>query len=168
MPILANSKWEKFCVDVVAGKTLVDAFVGAGYAEKNAYSAAPRLFKHPKITERIAELKDKVEAVFVERCSVSKEWVVKNLQEVAERCMQHEPVLRNGAPVMIESEDGTLSAVYKFDSAGANKSLELIGKELGMFVDKKEIKMSTLSEASDEQLDAIIDEAAQDAGVVIH
>jgi phage terminase small subunit len=168
MPILANSKWEKFCVDVVAGKTLVDAFVAAGYAEKNAYSAAPRLFKHPKITERIAELKDKVEKVFVEKCSINKEWVVKNLQEVAERCMQHEPVLRNGAPVMVETETGELAAVYKFDSAGANRSLELIGKEFGMFVDKKEIKMSVLSDTSDEQLDAIIAEAAQEVGVSLH
>ncbi|MCU4600136.1 hypothetical protein [Acinetobacter bereziniae] len=55
--------------------------------------------------------------------------------------MQGEPVTdRDGAPVFIQGPDEQYAALYKFDQAGANKSLEMIGKHLGMF--KDEVKLT--------------------------
>ena len=46
-------------------------------------------------------------------------------------------------PIMIKGENGIEeSGEYKFDSAGANKSLELIGKHLRLFTDKIEQDVS--------------------------
>ena len=41
--------------------------------------------------------------------------------------MQHRGVMRRGRVV-----------AFRFDAAGANRALELLGKELGMFVDRAE------------------------------
>jgi hypothetical protein len=60
---------------------------------------------------------------------LSKSWVLEKLRSNAERAMQAEPVLdREGHP----------TGVYKYDGSVANRALELIGKELGMFVERKE------------------------------
>jgi phage terminase small subunit len=55
---------------------------------------------------------------------------------------------------------------YKFDSAGANRSLELIGKELGMFVERKQIEMNPLGSLSDTELARIAAELAAQTGVI--
>lgn len=39
----------------------------------------------------------------------------------------------------VRDSKGNGTGIYVFDSKGANRSLELIGKHLGMFVEKKEI-----------------------------
>lgn len=67
-------------------------------------------------------------------------YVLSGLKSIAERCMQGEQVTdREGAPVFIQGPDEQYSALYKFEHAGANKALELIGKHVGMFGDKLEI-----------------------------
>jgi hypothetical protein len=57
--------------------------------------------------------------------------------------MQHEPVL---------NAKGEETGEYRFDSKGANQALGLLGKELGMFVDRKEIRHGPLTEATDDEL----------------
>jgi len=53
--------------------------------------------------------------------------------------MQAEPVLdRRGEPVYVETPTGELAPAYTFQAAPANRSLELIGKHLGLFPDKVE------------------------------
>jgi hypothetical protein len=47
---------------------------------------------------------------------------------------------------------GVPTGEYKFDSAGANRSLELLGKELGMFGEKKLSRDNPLEEMSEEDL----------------
>jgi phage terminase small subunit len=52
------------------------------------------------------------------------------LRENLERAMQRKPVL---------DKEGNEIGVYVYDGHVANKSLELMGKELGMFKDKVEV-----------------------------
>jgi len=47
------------------------------------------------------------------------------------------PVIRaDGSPAMVETEDGKLAPVFKFDAANALKAAALLGKHLSMFTDK--------------------------------
>jgi phage terminase small subunit len=62
------------------------------------------------------------------KAGVSIQWVLTRLMENYERAMQHEPVM---------GKDGS-TGEFRYDGAVANRSLELIGKHLGMFKDKVE------------------------------
>ncbi|MNW10683.1 Terminase small subunit [compost metagenome] len=68
-----------------------------------------------------------------EKSEVNAQWVLDRLVQLAERCMQAEPVT---------DRDGSPTGEYRFDSSGANKALENIGKHLGMFKDKLEVDMN--------------------------
>lgn len=65
---------------------------------------------------------------------ISKEWVLDTLVENVRRAM-------TAVPVMMKV-DGELvpSGEYRYEGAVANKALELIGKELGMFIDRAKIE----------------------------
>ena len=79
---------------------------------------------------RVAELRKAISAHTVEKTSVSKAWVIAKLVENVERAMQAVPVLdRQGNP----------TGDYIYQGNIANRALELIGKEYGMFIDRKEI-----------------------------
>ena len=68
-----------------------------------------------------------------EKTGLTAEYIIKSLMEVAERCKQAIAVMEKG-------EDGELheTGEWKFDSAGANRALELLGKHLKLFTDKIE------------------------------
>jgi hypothetical protein len=47
--------------------------------------------------------------------------------------MQEEPILdRDGKPVTVVDGNGEIVAAYKFDSSGANKALDTIGKHVNV------------------------------------
>jgi len=83
------------------------------------------LEQNGKIKAREKELNDKV----LNKNLVTKEYVIEALMEVAERCMQKVPVL---------DTQGEPTGEWKFEAAGANKSLELLGKTIALFTDKTE------------------------------
>lgn len=60
------------------------------------------------------------------------------LKEVAQRCLQRVPVMEfdrvERRMVQAQTEGG--KDVWEFDSTGANRSFELLGKHLGMFEKK--------------------------------
>lgn len=102
------------------------AAIRAGYSENTAYSIGHENLKKPEIAEAIEKALQKR----AKRVEVSQDWVLENLKKVFERCMQEEAVT---------DKDGNFTGVFNFKDSGANKSLELIGRHLGMFIDKKEI-----------------------------
>ena len=81
---------------------------------------------------------------------VSAEWVRTKLKEIVERSMQ-------AVPVMVRGSNGEMveSGEYKYDSNGANKALEHLGKHIGMFKDTTVITIETeLKQLTPEQLTA--------------
>jgi hypothetical protein len=64
----------------------------------------------------------------IERTAITKEWVLDELRKNVERASTAIPVTFRGKK----------TGVYRFDANGVNRALELIGKELGMFSDKRE------------------------------
>lgn len=154
MPALENVQWEKFAQEIVKGASQRDAYRAAGYATKSdaaADASASRLLSTAKVKARIAELQQKVETLTIEKIAVSKAWVIDKLVANVERAMQAEPVLDN---------EGHPTGEYKYNGSVANRALELIGKEQGMFVDRKEVgKPGDFADKSDEELDEIIADA---------
>jgi phage terminase small subunit len=92
---------------------------------------ASKFHKLPKVQLRVKEFSQRVRAIAEDEFNIDASWVLKQAKKVHERCMQSEPVTdRKGAPVLIENNDGDLVPAYTFEAAGANKSLEIIGKHI--------------------------------------
>jgi len=96
---------------------------------KNPETSASEILNYPNVDKFIDSIRDDIAGA----AKVDAEWVLKNLKSVAERCMTAEPVMIKVDGEMIETGE------YRFDSSGANKSLELIGKTMKMFTDKIEL-----------------------------
>ncbi|SEC70796.1 hypothetical protein SAMN05444161_1674 [Rhizobiales bacterium GAS191] len=60
--------------------------------------------------------------------SIDRLWVLARLVDNVNRAMQGKKVTARGAP----------TGEYRYDGSVANRALELIGKELGMFVERNE------------------------------
>lgn len=108
MPALENSRHEKFAQGLAQGMSAAEAYTAAGY--KGDRTAASRLSTNVNVQERVAELQERAAA----SVSLSREWVMEQLIDNAS----------------LAKENG--------DWAPANRALELLGKELGMFVDRSE------------------------------
>ena len=120
---------EEYLIDLNATK----AAVRAGYAQPN--KQGPRMLVNVGIAAAIRKAMDERS----ERTGIDQDWVLNNLRSITERCMQVEPVTDSkGDPVLVENAAGGIVPAFTFNSTGANRALELIGKHLGMFVERKE------------------------------
>lgn len=127
-----TDRQECFCREYILDYNGTQAAKRAGYSEKSAYSQAGRLLKNAEILARVRELQHEQ----VERLSVSADYVVLKLMETREKCMEPVPVL---------DSNGNQTGEYTFDSKGALRALELLGRHLGMFDDRLKVtaKMDT-------------------------
>jgi phage terminase small subunit len=129
--MLSNSKHEQFAQLVAKGATATEAAQAVGYSEISARKQGSRLQTNADIRARIEELKKNIAEATVAEAGITNAWVVQKLKENVERAMQIVAVL---------DPDGGQLGSYKYDGNVANRALELIGKELGMF--KTEVKHS--------------------------
>lgn len=116
-----------FCKEYIIDLNATQAAKRAGYSEKTAQEQGSRLLSNVMVQERITELKSDRE----QRLQIDADWVLKQAVKVHERCMQAEPVIIGGEP----------TGEYKFDSAGANKSLELVGKHVNVQAWKEKLEI---------------------------
>lgn len=137
MPVLDNPRWERFAQLIAKGKPQVEAYELAGY--KRDDGAASRLSSYVKVRERVAELNDKA----AKRAEVSKAWVMERLMRNAQMSLGEVPVVTPG-----ETEDQE-TVEFRRDPGAANQALQLLGKELGMFVDRSISASTTLEELLD-------------------
>ena len=118
-------KQKRFVEEYLIDLNATAAAKRAGYSEKSADKIGPELLGKTSIQEALS----KALAKRSERTEITQDWVLSRLQTVAERCLQ--------AAAVIDKE-GNPTGEYKFDSSGANKSLELLGKHLKLFTDRVE------------------------------
>lgn len=124
-----NNK-DKLTRDVIRQKLFVAEFVkdfnatraaiAAGYAKTTAKHSADDILAIPGVYNAITKaLTEKLEKLGIER-----EDIVRDLITIKQRCMQE-----------IECLDmfGNPTGIWRFDSKGALKALELLGKHLMMF-----------------------------------
>jgi len=109
------------------------AAIIAGYSEHTARQQASQILN----LEEVESYLDERRKAISEKSLVDAAWVQLQLKTLAERCMQAEPVL--------EKIDGEWvpTGEYKFDSSGANKAIENLGKIVGVF--EKDNKQKTES-----------------------
>lgn len=109
-----------------ATKAYMDTYLSASEAtaKVNGCRMLKNMHVHDYILKRQAEIQEKTQ--------VTQEYCVMNLKEVVERCLQHKAVME------FNRETGKYEPTgeYTFDSIGANKALELLGKTLGIYIDK--------------------------------
>ena len=139
-----TAQQEAFCLEYIVDLNGTKAAIRAGYSESCARQQASRLLSNANIQDRIAELKEERS----KRTKIDADWVLTSAKRVFDRCMQDEPVIVAGEP----------TGEYKFDSSGANKALDLIGKHVDVqaFLTKQETKV-TLSD----DFDSLLGEAVE-------
>lgn len=125
MPILADPRQEAFCLNLVKGMGVTDAHEAAGY-KRNSGNAA-RLKAEQRIQSRLTELQ--------------------------ERAAEHAVLTR--ADILNGLASNARNAEKAGQFAASNQALQLYGKELGMFVDRRmnfDKTLDTLTEAEIRQL----------------
>ena len=111
MPPLKNTKQELFALFLSQGQSQLQAYVNAGY--KKSHSAPNRLVENVGVKARVQEL----QARAVAKYEVDKVDIMRRLDANAK------------------------TAALAGEIAASNQALALMGKELGMFVEKQELKV---------------------------
>jgi hypothetical protein len=122
VPVLPNNKHELFAQGLAKGLSADLAYEQASYRPNRGNAA--RLKANESISGRVKELQEAAAA----KAMVTKRGVLDRLKEVVERAMTAVPVLDG---------DGNPTGEYTYQGNVANRALELIGKELGMFKEKQ-------------------------------
>ena len=130
---MLSAKVERFCLEYVVDYNGTQAAIRAGYSDKSAYSQANRLLKNADVLARIRALQEEQ----AKRLSLNSDMVVAKIMETYSRCMQAEPVMEWD---YLEKEYKT-TGEYTFDSKGALRALELLGKHIGMFADRHQVEV---------------------------
>lgn len=139
-----TDKQRKFCEEYLIDLNATQAAIRAGYSEKTAQEMGSENLSKPIISEYIAACQKEIR----ERTNITQDWVVNRLKEISDRCMQAEPVMAWIGGEYVESGE------YKFDSSGATRATELLGKHIGIFEKDNRQKVAPVdtSSLSDEDL----------------
>ena len=114
----------------------------AGYKTKNADVMGGQLLGKTCIKLAIQEAM----ANRSKRTEITSDYVLNNLKEINERCMQRVPVMQfdreDKRMVQVTDENG--EGVWEFDAQAALRANELLGKHLKLFTDKTEVTVKEL------------------------
>lgn len=120
---MLNERQKQFCEEFIIDFNGTQAAIRAGYSKKTARNIATENLTKPNIQAYIKELIESRN----KRTKITQDEVVANIVEVMQRCMQAKPVTFMGRQV--KDEEG--NNLWKFDSQGANKALDMLMKHTG-------------------------------------
>ena len=124
---LPNQRHEKFVLGLLEGKTDGQAYEDAGYKPNDGNTV--RMKGNERIQARLAFLQAEV----AKEAVIDAAWVTKRLVENVERSMQ---------AVEVTDAEGKRPGVYTYQGAVANKALELLGRNIGMFKDAPPVQVN--------------------------
>jgi len=142
-----TAKQEQFCLEYMVDLNATQAAIRSGYSKDTAQQIGSENLSKPLIAEKIAQLR----AERSERVQIDADYVIENLAEIVERCMQRTEV---------KDHNGVGTGEYKFEHNGANRALELLGKHLKMFTEKKEMDVNI------NPISKILEDMADDNGAI--
>ncbi|WP_282609436.1 hypothetical protein [Pelagibius sp. Alg239-R121] len=167
MPGLKLVRQEVFADLIASDMQPAAAYEAAGYRAKEPAKQIRKLLAKPEILARIEELKCGLDDAGVEAENrpsilfesrfeklrrtrkgrpVDKDWIVECLVENIERSLGLKPLRdRNGRTVGSYSHQGSV----------ANKALELLGRQLGLFGEKRDGKGGGFGDLSDDELNEL-------------
>ena len=128
MSELKNVRHELFCRGLVAGKTADQAYQEAGY--KASRASATRLSANASIRQRVSELHQAV----AQAATIDRAWVLAQMQALFEKTT----AAPAGGPT--------------WSPATAKGLLELMGRDMGMFIERKIIGIKRLDQMGDDEL----------------
>jgi phage terminase small subunit len=119
MPPLENARHERFAQELLASPAR-DAYRRAGFKSEPQFvdANASRLKSSDKVAARVRELNAEAAAM----AKLSKSYIIKGLIETADKALGRRKV--NGK--------------REVDLSAANRAFELLGRELGMFVERRQ------------------------------
>jgi hypothetical protein len=123
---------QRFAQEYVQGSNATKAAIRAGYSERAAHVTGNRLLRNDAVRAVISSLAFEAS----QQARVSAVWVRACLREIVERSMQSIPVL---------DAQGQPTGVYRYEGAVANRALELLGKDRGMFGGRLEVSLDSAS-----------------------
>lgn len=124
-----TDKQSIFVQEYLKDLNATQAAIRAGYSARTAYSIGQENLNKPEIKQAI----DAAMSERQQRTSITADYVLHSLHEIAQRCMQKSPVMTKGEQAI--DEEGR--HLWTFDARNAIRALELIGRHMGMFTDKK-------------------------------
>lgn len=124
-------KQRRFGEEYLVDLNMTAAYKRAGYSAcgHSAEVAASRLMSNVELQRFIQENQEKIS----KKTLVTVEYVVEGLKEVAQRCMQRVPVMVGQGKERKQAKNENGEGVWEFDSSGANRAFELLGKHVGVF-----------------------------------
>lgn len=136
MPELKHPRWEAFAQAYVRHKNGTQAAKEVGFKggkDGNSFAVrAHEMLKKPEVQKRIAELNQQLVKETMKAAKVDRAWVLDRLKENAQEALE------------------------RGDRAAANRALELLGKELGLFIDRKMVLTGPLEALSAPQLQRLL------------
>lgn len=105
---------KQFCIEYQKDLNATQAAIRAGYSEKTARQQAHDLLQKPEIKKEVNKYKNKI----AERAKLDATYVLENLKSIVDKCQNSNNL---------------------FFSSSAVNALNLLGKHLSLFTDKKEI-----------------------------
>lgn len=140
---------DEYLIDLNATRAYREVY---GAKQKVAEANGARLLGNAKVAKIIAE-KQQAQSDAIE---ITQEYVLSNLTEILERCMQRAPVMEfdKEKKVYVQATDEDGKAIWTFDAKNALGAVHLLGKHRGMFGDKLMIDdLREVSKLSDEELE---------------
>jgi phage terminase small subunit len=125
-----NAKHILFVNDYMISHNVTESYQKVyGCTEEAARKNGSRLMTNDDIKSEIERRQKQVNEKVEKDTGISVKWVIDSFKTIAERCMQ--------AEAHAFDLEGNVTE-WRFDSSGANKAVESIGKYLGMFKEKIE------------------------------
>lgn len=132
MPALSNPKHERFAQELAKGKSAEESYALAGFSPNRGNAS---VLKHKQnILDRVSEILEERESIHaqataeaIKSTALTKAWVIETLMDNVAKAMQAKAMT---------NDDGEPIGEYQYQGSVANKALELLGKEIGMFVDR--------------------------------
>lgn len=151
-----TDKQKRFVQEYLIDLNATQAAIRAGYSEKTARFIGHENLTKPNIQSLIEQKQKKIE----EKTGVTIEWVIAELVDTYDHCRQKVAVL---------DHEGNETGEWKFEPGSAVRSLELLGKHLGMFKEKveitgkdgKQIEIHTSTTAADRFVEGLAEENAK-------